>query len=353
MPNGKVISDIGEIQLLENIILPYVECQEGDDKLDDCSRISFSGNNLLWSIDPCPTPVANFFNLATPDVWGHYTAAINLSDIAASGGTPLGVLVSLETPENTSSDDIIKFQTGLKSILFDSGNVPLLGGNVKSAKKFSSTATIIGLEGHNRVTRSIPSENCFVYMIGESGNFWTSVLGNYLGWGNLSIGEQNNLNRALCFPKVQTEAGKMLGNLPFEVACMDCSDGVPNSLYQLAKINSLGIKIYDTQKLIKKQYSSFLSEQQVKVENVVLHFGDWQLICLVSVENSEYFEKIFSDYCCKKIGEARSTTKGHVFHEDGRSLSKLSLNQNFTSGYNSMNNIDVLISKYMLEPIFI
>lgn len=128
----ETVSDFGEIRLLNEIILPSVT--SGKNSLnDDCAHLTITGKALLWSMDPCPTPVANWFGKATPEVWGCYTAAINLSDIAASGGTPLGMLVSIEIPDNTPVSFIKGFQVGLLSML-NSVGANLYGGNVKSSK---------------------------------------------------------------------------------------------------------------------------------------------------------------------------------------------------------------------------
>lgn len=78
------VSDLGEIELLKEIFIPDVSSNTKEIN-DDCAHFQANGD-LLWSIDPCPTPMAKWFDKATPEVWGCYTAIINLSDIAASGG---------------------------------------------------------------------------------------------------------------------------------------------------------------------------------------------------------------------------------------------------------------------------
>ena len=347
----ETVSDFGEIRLLNEIILPSVT--SGKNSLnDDCAHLTITGKALLWSMDPCPTPVANWFGKATPEVWGCYTAAINLSDIAASGGTPLGMLVSIEIPDNTPVSFIKGFQVGLLSML-NSVGANLYGGNVKSSKKFSATGTIIGVPGENPVTRKTTSSEVLVYLVGPCGDFWSAVLANRYGPGKLRDEIVKSIDRAMCFPEPQVGAGRLLSKLPFSVACMDCSDGPANSLYQLARINGLDIQLAsDVEWPLRQELLEFLSSNGVSSENACYSFGDWQLACLVPTDSQEEFERSLSGYTVTKLGSG-APGFGRVSMDDGRSLQLNMINQNFSSGYNSIDNLDELIDYYMKKPIFL
>lgn len=346
----ETVSDFGEIRLLNEIILPCVT--SGENSLnDDCAHLTMAGKTLLWSMDPCPTPVANWFGKATPEVWGCYTAAINLSDIAASGGTPLGMLVSIEMPDNTPVSFIKGFQDGLLSML-NSVDAKLYGGNVKSSKRFSATGTIIGTPGENPVTRKTTSKEVLLYLIGPCGDFWAAVVANRYGAGNLRSETVTSIDRAMCFPVPQVSAGRLLSNLPFSVACMDCSDGPANSLYQLARINQLDIQLAsDVIWPLRQELLEFLSSNGIRVENACYSFGDWQLACLVPSDSKDEFERSLSGYTLTKLGSG-TPGLGRVTTDDGRFLQLDMINQNFSSGYNSIENLDDLIQRYMRNPIF-
>jgi thiamine monophosphate kinase len=344
------LSDFGEIRLLSEILLQDVTGRVSE-KNDDCAHLEISNQRLLWSIDPCPTPVASWFEKDSAEVWGCYTATINLSDIAACGGSPIGMLVSLEMPDATPISFVRGFQSGLMSTLHSAG-ATLLGGNVKSAKKFGATGTIIGVAGQQSVTRLIRVSDCVAYLVGKCGTFWTAVIGNHFGWGGLSINAQADLDQALCFPRAQTEIGKIIANLPLELACMDCSDGPANALFQLAELNSLDITVMANPAWpLQLEYLRLLNENNIELENACYQFGDWQLLCLVPSSGCELFEYALQGFPVTKIGY---TTRGNgsVLHSDGRRLMESSLNQNFAGGYNSIDNIEELISRFMGSPIF-
>lgn len=346
----ETVADLGELRLLNEVILPDVAANV-DAINDDCAHLSLFGKSALWSMDPCPTPVANWFGKASPEVWGCYTAAINLSDIAASGGTPVGMLVSLEIPDETPVSFVKGFQSGLMRALRRAG-ADLLGGNVKSAKKFSATGTIIGISGGRAVTRKIEANTVSVYLVGGSGEFWAAVLANYYGSNGLCDETLGSIDRALCFPLPRVREGILLGGLPFSVACMDCSDGPVNSVFQLARINSLDIELYShVDWSLSTELMDFFSLNNVDVENACYSFGDWQLACLVATEYEELFKASLSGSVLTKLGEGVRGA-GRVTTEDGRSLQVDMINQNFQGGYNSIGSAEELIDRYLRKPLF-
>lgn len=344
------VADLGELRLLKEIILRDVfsSALPGD----DCAHISIGGGKLLWSMDPCPTPVANWFGKATPEVWGCYTAAINLSDIASSGGKPIGMLVSLEMPDTTPVSFVEGFQRGLMHSLNQAG-AKLFGGNVKSSKRFSATGTIIGEPVARSLTRSIDGADFAIYLVGKCGAFWTSVVANHLAWDEIPKSTQVFLDRALCFPSPQVEAGIQLGSLPFEVACMDCSDGAANAIYQLASVNNLDVELERSVNWnIPKQFVKILESNEISIENACYSFGDWQLACLVPIKDTDVFEEQLSRFTVTYLGRAFPGA-GKVNVSDGRSIVLDRLNQNFQKGYNSIENVEDLIDSFMRKPIFV
>ncbi|MEE4684097.1 AIR synthase related protein [Pseudomonas alliivorans] len=346
----QTVSDLGEIRLLQEVILPDVSANQSSQN-DDCALIQVPQGALLWSMDPCPTPVADWFGKASPEVWGCYTAAINLSDIAASGGRPIGMLVSMEMPDDTAVSFVRGFQAGLMATLKGAG-AKLLGGNVKSAKKFSATGTILGAAGDRAVTRKIDSPLITAYLVGPSGAFWSSVVANFFGASGLSTPTQQYLDNALCFPRPQVEAGIALGRLPFSIACMDCSDGPANAMYQLSQLNKMDITLFaDPVWSLSEELMLFLSGKGISLENACYSFGDWQLACLVPDEFCALFETALSHFSLTKLGQGHEGS-GHVTVEDGRTLQPCGLNQNFQGGYNSVNEVEELIELYLRRPIF-
>lgn len=286
-----------------------------------------------------------------PEIMGWYTALINLSDIAACGGIPKGMLVSLEMPANHRVSDLERFYVGLMSAL-RKYNTPLLGGNLKASTKFSATGTILGQSGARPITRRISAKECQVFLVGRCGEFWASVISHHQSMLNTSPAIKSSLFNALAFPAAQLEAGRALSSVSFEVACMDCSDGPANALYQLAAVNELELTLRDHPPWnMTKHAVEILSHAGIEIDNACYHFGDWQLAVLVPENDVNDFLNAMKDFPLTCMGHAAKGV-GRVKTCDGRVLVRDSLNENFRRGYNSMNNVDELINRYMREPVF-
>ena len=74
---------------------------------------------------------------------GHKTLAVNMSDIAAMGGTPAYLLLSLGIPATFESEDVEEFYRGIRSLALKSG-VSLVGGDTSVAKSLFISACLVG-----------------------------------------------------------------------------------------------------------------------------------------------------------------------------------------------------------------
>jgi thiamine-monophosphate kinase len=70
---------------------------------------------------------------------GARAAAVNISDLAASGADPLALLVSLGLPEETALDDVLELYAGLNE-----RGVPVRGGDTTRAERIVLSVTALG-----------------------------------------------------------------------------------------------------------------------------------------------------------------------------------------------------------------
>jgi thiamine-monophosphate kinase len=70
---------------------------------------------------------------------GWRAAAVNLSDLAASGAEPLGLIVTLGTPADARLEDVIELYEGMAETA-----VPVLGGDTTSAPQLVLSVTAVG-----------------------------------------------------------------------------------------------------------------------------------------------------------------------------------------------------------------
>jgi thiamine-monophosphate kinase len=70
---------------------------------------------------------------------GFRAAAVNLSDLAAAGADPYGLLVTLAAPGETQLDDILELYEGIAET-----GVPVIGGDTTRAESLALTVTALG-----------------------------------------------------------------------------------------------------------------------------------------------------------------------------------------------------------------
>src|SRR6476646_8472042 len=70
---------------------------------------------------------------------GYRAAAVNLSDLAASGADPDGLVVTLAAPGDTAVDDVLELYAGLAE-----AGVPVIGGDTSAADCLVLSVTALG-----------------------------------------------------------------------------------------------------------------------------------------------------------------------------------------------------------------
>jgi thiamine-monophosphate kinase len=70
---------------------------------------------------------------------GWRAAAVNLSDLAASGASPEGLIVTLAAPADTAVDDVLALYAGIAE-----AGVPVVGGDTSRAEQLVLSVTAVG-----------------------------------------------------------------------------------------------------------------------------------------------------------------------------------------------------------------
>ena len=94
----KKLSDIGEREAIK-IIINLLKDEKESEIGDDCAKLDFYDKYLLASTDVI-SEMTHIPKDTNPWQIGWFAVAVNLSDIAAKGGQPLGILLSLGLPRN-------------------------------------------------------------------------------------------------------------------------------------------------------------------------------------------------------------------------------------------------------------
>lgn len=189
---------------------------------EDCEVIDIGDpeNYLLVSIDTSSENV-DFPKNAPPREAGYFCTALSLSDIAACGGDPIGVLVSCSV-SGKYSDKMQEVYTGIGDAVDDAGTV-ILGGDTNSAGEFSLSIVSLGrVKKENVLMRKRAKVGDLVAVTGHLDRF------NY-GYGLYGI-EPVDYTKMLVQP-APIKTGRLLSSLKGITSCIDLPDGLVKSLY--------------------------------------------------------------------------------------------------------------------------
>ena len=168
--DGRAVSDIGEQGLLELLSSRLKPPPEGSVwSGDDAAVVDVFSDRVVLTTD---TIVENVdFRLETfgPGDIGWKAIAINVSDVAAMGATPLYALATV----SLRSDVPIELFEGVADGLFEAAEefgVYVVGGDISEASELSVGVTLIGLPGERTVTRAGAAPGDAICVTGELGS---------------------------------------------------------------------------------------------------------------------------------------------------------------------------------------
>jgi thiamine-monophosphate kinase len=175
---------------------------------------------------------------------GYKALAVNVSDVAAMGGTPRLALLSLILPVAVTPLDIDGLLTGFAAMAREA-KVALAGGNIaRSPGPLVVDVTVVGAVHPRKVlTRSGGRPGDALYVTGSIGGpaaalGWLKSHG--AGTGIPDPGELAASVERYRRPQTRHRLGALLGRTRAASACMDLSDGLADAVTQLAAASGTG-----------------------------------------------------------------------------------------------------------------
>lgn len=260
---------------------------------DDCAALSpelDDGEVLVASTDVVLS-ASHFPDLMTPARRGAYAAAVNLSDLAACGARPLGLLLAWGIPPDAELADVEATAKGAAD-LAARFHCPVLGGDTKPADGLLLAGFALGATASPmpRSAARVGETVCVTGQLGGAGlgaeRWRRSRRGGEAGSGDSGGGPTEGagdsvptdaaLDRFLA-PAPRIAEGRALAKAGAS-ACMDLSDGLAYSLHRVAEAAGVGFRIFEG------DLPAFPGADD---DHILFCGGDFELLCTLPEERVE------------------------------------------------------------------
>lgn len=193
---------------------------------DDCAVIKSSYSKyLLYTCDSQVEDVHFTRSVITPEQLGIKSVAVALSDIAAMGGKPLYILLSLFLPKNFNGIDQLNKGIAKAAKHYE---VQVIGGNISKSEKLIIDVFVIGeVERKKLILRNGAKPGDVVFVTGALGNA-ASLLS----------------QKKYFEPRARIREGSIIASLG-ATAMIDISDGLSTDLSHICDESSVGVEIFE------------------------------------------------------------------------------------------------------------
>lgn len=288
-----------EIQSLQKIIgrPPRTRIQKNKLNTADAEIISLGSQQLALTTDMISDEI-HWGLYKNPFTIGWMAATCSLSDLAAVGAHPAGLLLATHWTAKTTLRYKKEVYRGLQAAL-KKNNTFLLGGDQSSGQETVLCSTALGKIPGKFLTRTSIRPGDSIYALGKFGN------GPALGLRVLmGLNDKDFPEKLFCPCPIYLEKN------PLCHAAIDASDGLASTLCILSEINKISFDISWSKSFFTLAAKNFCRRQGLPESALFFaEHGDYQLLAAVKPSLCTRFEKKYPQAHC--IAKATSYSKPH------------------------------------------
>jgi thiamine-monophosphate kinase len=247
---------------------------------------------------------------ADPELLGWMTVTVNLSDLAAVGATPVGVLLNLTLPPDCPDAHLAAVRAGVDAACRAAGTT-VLGGdtNVSPHPQYGGTALGV-IDGGRPITRCGARPGDLLMASGP------------LGAGSAFALRRLKLGEAGCFrPAARLVEGRLVRR--FGSCAMDTSDGLLAALDQLGRLNDVGFALdLDTGRVLDTDARALAASHGIPPWMMLAGpHGEFELVFTVPARGAAFFRDEAARLGWDPVPLGRvTTTRGVAVTHAGRRL---------------------------------
>jgi len=322
--NGKKVFSIGERALIFRLseIFKVPEGKERKQKgilidagSDDCAVLDLKGEDcLVFTIDMLHR-TTDFPEEMTPWQMGWMSAAVNLSDIAAMGAEPTGLLMAIGMPEDTEIAFVEELAKGMQACAKFCGTA-IIGGDLDTHTELTITGTALGrVKKSHLLLRRGAKPGDLVCVTGYTGSAGAALRAIQ---SKKQISE--TILKTLFEPLPRTSEARILAHSGAATSMIDTSDGLAISLYDLARESHVGFTIRESALPILKEVREFVSSHEELMELSLYTGGDFELLMTIDPQQMKKVQNICN---LTVIGECTEYESGIALESPGCRLTTI------------------------------
>jgi len=283
---------------------------------DDACAIEIQKGRLLLSTSDSLIEDVHFdLRFISAYNLGKKSLAVNISDIAAMGGTPKFFLVSLAIPPKISVEFIDEFADGIKETA-NTFQTHVVGGDTSfSPEKFNINIALLGeaIPG-NVIYRDNAHVGDQVFVTGNLGDsaLGLEILMNRKGLARVEERFKDLVERH-CNPTPRVAEGRLIAENRIASAMIDISDGLIADLGHICEQSRVGAKIWVEKLPTSEAFQKHSHEFTDRPMDLALGGGeDYELLFTVARGNVDLLNSIKNRFKTKvtHIGEVVEPGEG-------------------------------------------
>ncbi|WP_369376197.1 thiamine-phosphate kinase [Streptomyces sp. cg36] len=228
-----------------------VELTAGADAKDDCAVYEFhTPMSLVVGSDYVRGPKFALYEMGLLSGFdiGYYLAIANISDVAAMGATPIGLLSVVRYPHEVDDAEFREIVAGIHQGCTDCGTLNV-GGDIGNAERIILSATAFGVcRPGGALMRGGARPGDLLCVTGPCG-----LLGAAVAYfpkrdtfaRSLSAEVEKRLLDGWKRPRARVAEGRVLGGRGHATACQDTSDGLKATIEQIMRASGVGFRVVE------------------------------------------------------------------------------------------------------------
>lgn len=307
------LKDIGEFGFIKHFSENFkTNLPEGFEGIgDDCAIMPYTNDEVLLITTDMLIEKQHFLpEKISPFELGFKSLAVNLSDIAAMGGSPVSAFLSIGIHPETDVAWLDEFFKGIKTLADESGTLLLGGDTTKVHENAAINIAVIGKCGKESIKRrtgaSAGDKIVVTGFLGDSGGGLNALKQNLTRSQDIQylINQHHK-------PRPHLKEGRVLASFKEVTAMLDVSDGVFSDIRHIMDRSGTGAKIVTEKIPVSPQLKRTAARENWNAIELALGSGeDYCLLATVQKDAIELITKKFENetghplFC---IGEINNT----------------------------------------------